>query len=114
MRVTTDPVTVVSVLILAVAPQNWQRSGMRSRKRFGTARAYCSERILVKGMIGSESNRPIRVMVKKVCSWCHTVQDVGAPDAQVTHTICPKCMVKVQQEMDEYERKKSRDTKLPK
>ena len=41
MRVTTEPVTVVSVLILAVAPQNWQRSGIRSRKRFGTARAYC-------------------------------------------------------------------------
>ncbi|HTL03762.1 MAG TPA: hypothetical protein VL243_16110, partial [Vicinamibacterales bacterium] len=45
--------------------------------------------------------------VKKICSWCHVVQDIGSsPDAQVTHTICPKCMVKVQHEMDDYQRKK--------
>jgi hypothetical protein len=44
-----------------------------------------------------------------VCSWCGFVQDVGrVSDAGITHTICLKCMIKAQHEIDEYERKKPR------
>ena len=51
--------------------------------------------------------QPITSQLKKICSWCQSVQDAGsAADAEVTHTICLKCMIKVQAEMDEYERKR--------
>jgi hypothetical protein len=51
--------------------------------------------------------------VRKICSWCGLVQDVGtARDATVTHTICIKCMMEARRQMEEYERKK-REKKTP-
>jgi predicted RNA-binding Zn-ribbon protein involved in translation (DUF1610 family) len=40
--------------------------------------------------------------LKSVCSWCGLVIHVGSTiDATVTHTICPKCIGRIERQMDE-------------
>lgn len=45
--------------------------------------------------------------MKRVCSWCGVVVNVGSTrDAVVTHSICKKCVAKIEEQMADWERAK--------
>ena len=38
--------------------------------------------------------------MKRVCSWCGLVMDVGAAnDVTITHSICEACIAKIEKQM---------------
>src|SRR5437016_8530328 len=44
---------------------------------------------------------------KVVCSWCGVVIYRGSkPDAVITHSICPTCVRKIEEEMETHDRAK--------
>jgi hypothetical protein len=47
-----------------------------------------------------------------MCSWCGvTMQGGSTPDGPVTHSICPKCIAKIDEQIADVQREKQTDKK---